>query len=275
MRKPSRSSRRCAVTVLSMALAMWADAATASPRPLPFTYPYYTLPQGSVELEQYIDVIPTRIARERPDGQLEGVMDQRYALQTEIEYGFTDRLEGAFYLVASQAADAPFKFRGLKQRLRYRLATDDEWPLGVAGYFEIAELHDELELEEKIILGRRFGRLQVLCNLWVEQEYYFQTQESKFIYNPTVGATWEIKPSVIVGLEYWARGRFDRGSDRSASVDAPSGTHHYVGPTILLQGESLWLSLGVYAGLDSIGGGFRTDASYGPLWIRSVLGLDL
>lgn len=255
-------------------LALAAPAA-ATPRSLPFTYPYHTLPAGAAELEQYLDVIPTRVERERSDGTIEGVLGHRYVLQTELEYGLTDRLEAAFYLVFRQSAAVgagSLHLQGTKQRLRYRLATDDEWPVGVAGYLEVAEFNDEIELEEKLILGRRFGRLQVLANAWFEEERYFQTKETKLIYNPTAGVTWEWAPRLITGLEYWVRGRLGGGS---ASAEAPSRPHHYLGPTLLLQGHTLWFSLGAYLGLSSVGKGFQVGEAYGPLWVRALLGVDL
>jgi hypothetical protein len=222
-----------------------------------------------------VDVIPTRVARERSDGTLEGVLGHRYVLQTEFEYGITDRLEGAFYLVFRQSAavgSGSLHLQGIKQRLRYRFANDYEWPVGVAAYFEVAEFNDEIEVEEKLILGRRFGRLQVLANVWFEQERYFQTKETKLIYNPTAGVTWEFSPRFIAGLEYWVRGRMDGGA---ASGDSPSHPHHYLGPTLLLQGEAMWLSVGAYLGLSTVGKGFQVGEAYGPLWIRALLGVDL
>jgi hypothetical protein len=260
--------------VPALAVLLLATPAAATPRSLPFTYPYHTLPAGVAELEQYVDIVPARVARERSDGTLEGVLGHRYVLQTEFEYGITDRLEAAFYLVFQQAAAAgsgSLHFEGVKQRLRYRFAGEDEWPVGVGGYLEVAEFSDEIELEEKLILGRRFGRLQILANAWFEQERNFQAKETEFIYNPTVGATWEFSPKVIAGLEYWVRGNFEHeGGD-----EASSSVHHYLGPTLLLQGHTMWFSVGAYLGLTSLGKGFRIGEDYGPLWVRALLGVDL
>ena len=43
-------------------------------------------------------------------------------------------------------------------------------PLDVALYFDIAELHNELEFEEKILLSKQAGPFNFITNLWVEQE---------------------------------------------------------------------------------------------------------
>ena len=256
--------------------------ATANPRPLPFSYPYVTLPEGSLEVEQYIDLIPVRVARELPDGTLEGVTSVRSQLTTEIEYAITDRLEVGLYFAFRQGASAgtPFlRFQGLKQRARYRFAEVGEWPVDVGIYLEIAEFHDELEFEEKILLSRSFGGITMVANLWIEQEWYFQTGDTKYIYNPTVGGSTDLLPWLQVGAEYWARGRFDSTDGdligATGSTDAPTRTLHYAGPTVLVQAEKVWLSVGAYARLDNLGTAPIVNDPYGKLWVRAIVGIDL
>jgi hypothetical protein len=265
-----------------MALAAAAPAnAVANPRPLPFSYPYETLPEQALELEQYVDMIPVRVVRELPDGTTEGVVSLRSQLQTELEYGLTDRLEVALYFTFRQggSATAPLlRFQGLKQRARYRFKEHGEWPINVGLYLEVAELHDELELEEKILLSRRFGPVNVVANLWVEQEWSFQTEEIKHIYNPTLGVSYELSPRLSLGAEYWLRGRFDsdRGpTDMDGEADATTTAVHYAGPTLLLQSKKVWLAVGAYARLDQLGTGVAMGDPFGKLWVRTLLGIDL
>jgi len=281
IRLPSRPPIRLALALAAAAAIAAPAAAHASPRPLPFTYQNETLPSEALEAEQYIDLIPVRVVRELADGTTEGVVSVRSLLQTELEYGITDRLEVALYFAFRQGGSSgtPFmRFEGLKQRLRYRFADPGELPLDVGVYLEVAEFHNEIELEEKILLGRRFGALNVLANLWVEQEWYFQTRDTKYIYNPTIGATYEVSPRLSFGAEYWVRGRFD---DRSAdevmaeTTDVPTGTVHYAGPTLLLQAKKAWISVGAYARLDHLGDSLATGDPYGKLWFRTLVGIDL
>ncbi len=267
---------------LAGALALAAPApAAANPRSLPFSYPYETLPGGALELEQYADLIPVRVVRELPDGTTEGVVSVRSQLQTELEYGLTDRLEVALYFTFRQGGSAttPFlRFQGLKQRLRYRFKELGEWPIDVGVYLEVAELHDEIEVEEKLLLSRRLGPVSVVANLWVEQEWYFQTEETKHIYNPTLGVTYVVSPRLSLGAEYWVRGRFDadRGpTDKGGADDATTSTVHYAGPTLLLQAERIWLAVGAYARLDRLGTGVSVGDPFGKVWIRTLLGIDL
>ena len=260
-----------------LAVAMPA-AGHANPRPLPFSYPYQTLPRDKFEVEQYVDLVLVRVAREN-DAGTEAVTSVRSILQTELEFGLTSRLEVGWYFAFRQGATAgtpALRFEGVKQRLRYRLADESTWPVDVGLYLEVAEFHDEIEVEEKILLSRRFGPISAVANLWVEQEYYFQTSEWKYIYNPTLGATYEISPNLIVGAEYWGRGRFDDAtgpSDLDGTSDAPTGSHHYLGPTVLVQSGELWFSLGAYVRLDSIADDAQVDDPFGKVWIRTIIGI--
>ncbi|HWO17170.1 MAG TPA: hypothetical protein VNO30_00280 [Kofleriaceae bacterium] len=281
-RARAAASFAAAFAAVAAAVALPASAA-ANPRPLPFSYPYETLPGESLEVEQYVDLVPVRVVRELPDGTTEGVVSVRSQLQTELEYGLTDRLEVALYFAFRQGGSAtvPFlRFEGLKQRLRYRFAEQGEWPVDVGVYLELAEYHNELEFEEKLLFSRRFGPVAVVANLWVEQEWYFQTQETKYIYNPTVGVAYEISPRLSLGAEYWVRGRFDKDAaaapaDMDETSDTPRAAAHYAGPTLLLQSKKIWVSVGAYARLDRLASGVAVGDPYGKVWIRTVLGIDL
>jgi hypothetical protein len=253
-----------------------ASGASATPRPLPFTYPAETLPKGVLELEQYVDLVPVRVPREEAGGS-KAVTSLRSELQTELEYGLIDRLELGFYFVFQQGASAtsPYlQFRGLKQRLRYELSEKPHWPLGVGLYGEVAEFHNELEFEEKLILSRRFGPVGIATNLWVEQEYYFQEDEWRFVYNPTFGAYYEFSPAFMLGAEYWFRGRFDR-DDTPVAGELPSTTRHYAGPTVMVEGSKGFLSLGSYLRVDHLSKALPLGDPSGRVWFRVLIGVML
>ncbi len=260
-----------------LALLALPSGALANPHPLPYSYPYQTLPKGKIEVEEIADLIPMRVAREKEDGTRDAVTAVRSQLQTELELGISDRLELALYFSFHQSAtaDTPaMRFDGLKQRLRYRFAEEGDLPVDLGVYFEVAEFYNEVELEQKLLMSRRFGYLTAVCNLWVEQEYYFQDREWKLIYNPTLGASYEFSPSFMLGLEYWVRGRFDKADTvAGASSDIPTGARHFLGPTFLLQSGEAWWSTGVYARMDHLGDSLRAEDPYGKVWIRTMVGL--
>lgn len=271
-------SRQVAVLGTLLAFGLAAPAARANPHPLPYSYPYQTLPQGKVEVEEIADIVPVRVSREKLDGTRDAVTALRYQLQTELELGLSDRLELGLYFAFRQGAtaDTPaLRFEGMKQRLRYRVAEEGDLPIDIGVYLEVAEFYNEVELEQKLLLSRRFGYLTAVANLWVEQEYYFQDKEWKLIYNPTAGAVYEFSPSFMLGLEYWARGRFDdaAAAPGDAGADSPSGARHYLGPTFLLQSGEAWWSTGVYARLDHFSEDAVADDPYGKVWIRTMVGL--
>jgi hypothetical protein len=261
----------------SATLLFLAAPAQATPHPLPFSYPYATLPQGQTELEQYVDLIPVRVAREDPD-TTRAVTSVRSELTTEFEHGVTDALEVGFYLAFRQGAtaDTPaLRFEGIEQRARYRFCHEGDLPVDTGLYLEVAEFHNEIELEEKLLLSKRLGPVTVLSNLWVEQEYYFQDKSWKLIYHPTLGVTYETMPSLFVGLEYWAEGRFDEVSASEAAGEAPIETRHYAGPALMVQGGGAFLGVGAYARLDELGPSAAVGDPWGPIWVRTLVGVHL
>src|SRR4051794_3570351 len=252
--------------------------ALANPRPLPFTYPYETLPEGEAEIEQYVDATPLRALDEGGAR----IWEPRYVLQTEYEYGITDRLELGLYLVFQSDPGGPLGFDGTKQRLRLRLADQGEWPVDVAVYGEISEMHDELELEEKLILGKRFDKLRLMANLWFEESFERYSGEPETVANPTLGATYEISPTFHVGAEYWLHAKLAKeeyapspdpvANDVLAFNDA---AHHYVGPALSIQFGKLWWSAAAYYRLDHAKRTTEVGDEFGHVWIRSVFGIQL
>lgn len=252
-----------------IALLALPAAALANPRNLPVTYNASTSPSGSLEVEQFVDIIPVRLEHELANGSAESTMVPRYELQTELEYGLTDCLEYGLYFAFRQGAtvDTPvIRFQGIKQRLRWRFSRP-EWPVQLAAYGEVATFHDEIEVEEKLIVDYRAGRVRALANLWIEQEWYFIDDDTKYVYNPSAGATYELSPAFTAGAEYWVRGRFD--------AEMGDEAHHYAGPTLMAQRGEYWIAAGVYARLDALGHATAIDDQFGKVWVRMVAGIGL
>lgn len=254
--------------------------AQANPRVFPFSYEPRTLQPKELEFEQYVDLSPVRVARQHDSGT-EAVTSLRSELQTELEVGLTDRLEAAWYFAFTQPANPErptLQFRGVKQRLRARLSPITGWPLDLGVYVETAQFHSELEFEEKLLIGRHFGRLRLASNLWFEQEYYFQLGEWKHWYNPTVAASFELDPRAIVGCEYWARGRLDKPRRMAGTLDPGASqerTVHYVGPTLLLQQGHQFLTLGGYLRVDNLERAVDVGDAWGRIWARAIIGIGL
>jgi hypothetical protein len=268
--------------LLSLSLLVAPALAAASPRTLPFTYPYDTLPEGAAEVEIYADQTPLRVFADEAGDPAKGKLwEPSYRLQTELEYGVTNRWELGFYQVfeaePKDGGDNNLKFDGFKWRIRTRLAEAGELPVDIGLYLELETLHDEWALEEKILLSRQFGKLRALANLWVEQEVERpfdgkKSGEVEFIVNPTAGLTYQVTPVFQPGIEYWGRGAL---APEGAGVDRQnSKVHHFVGPAVHLNFGKVWLTGGLYAHLNDINTP-RPGEKYGPVWFRTVLGIDL
>jgi hypothetical protein len=250
-------------------------AARATPRQLPFSYPYETLSSGELELELYGDMTPLRVWADPKDTSQGKLWEPAYVLQNEFEYGVSDRIELGFYQVFEanpvDGGGNSMQLDGFKWRVRGRLAEAGQWPVDVGLYLELETMHDEVSLEEKVILAKRFGRFHWMANLWVEQTQrrpFDETVRSfHFVLNPTTGVEYEVTPVVHPGVEYWARGEI-------GTTDVNDKLHHFVGPTIHLNFGKLWWTFGVYADLNNIEKPFEGEI-YGPIWARTVLGLNL
>ena len=271
----------------AFAAALVCYGARANPHPLPYSYPYQTVAEAKIDVEQIADLVPVRVARDSPDAARDAVTRFRSQLQTKLELGISDRLELGLYFAFRQSAtaDTPaLRFEGLKQRLRYRFAEEGDLPLDLGVYVAVSELYNEVELEEKLLLSRRFGYLTAGANFSVQQQYHFEDQEWQFVYNPTAGAVYEFSPQLMLGFEYWARGTFDdvrlaslneqdEQDERDERRDAPSSARHYLGPTFLLQSGIAWWTAGLYARLDHLTDSASAGDPYGKLWIRTMVGM--
>ncbi len=260
-----------------------ATSAGAVPRILPFSYPVETLAKGETELEFMTDVNPLRVPADETDPTRGNLWEPQWVLQTELEYGLTDRLELGFYQVFEadplQGGENRLVFDGLKWRLRTRLAEPGQWPVDVGLYFEFETLHDELGFEGKVNLQRRLGRGLLLSNLWVEEEIerpydtHAHGREAHFIVNPTAGFAYEVTPSFLPGVEFWARGQV-KPSGETEQDRANSRVHYFIGPTSFVNLGRLWFSAGLYFNVNGMHTPEPGDA-YGPVWLRTRLGLDL
>lgn len=266
---------RKAVTAL---VTFTAATSLANPRALPMTYTTDVRAPGTVEIEQYVDLVPLR-AISPASSQEESYL--AFAFQTELELGLCDRLELGLYLTfapdygdayANETSPAG-SGTGMKQRLKYVLADPGAWPIDVGVYGELVENEREIELEAKLLLQRRLGKARVAANLTGEYELYFSKQRD-LVLAPSLGATYEVSPKIQIGAETWMRGEYPQ-YPKPASRVFGLGPHVYAGPTLLLNLGKLWWSIGAYGRLTDTGHDLAPGEAYGRVWIRSIIGYDL
>src|SRR5437899_12688694 len=88
--KTDIATRRALALGAACAIGLISSVARANPRPLPFTYPYETLPEGAAELELYNDLNPLRVNADPADATAGRIWEPQYRIQAEFEYGITD-----------------------------------------------------------------------------------------------------------------------------------------------------------------------------------------
>lgn len=264
-------------SALTAALLAWAGAAGANPRPLPFSYQHEQIAKGAAELEQYVDLTPSRA---RDPNSVEPLWYGLSQFATEFEYGLTDRLELGLYVTYAPAASSGFTDipsppdgNGMKQRLRFKLAETGEWPIDVSLYGETVENEREFELEAKVILQRRFGMARLIANASAEQEFYYDGKHD-LVLNPSAGLTFELSPTIQPGIEWWMRAEYPLENPPDPRPFG-LGPHHYLGPAVLLQFGALWWTTGVYLRLSDTSHTMQIGDSFGGIWARSVIGIEL
>ncbi len=257
------------------AVILAGGTASATPKELPFTYPYQTLAKGELELEQYTDVSPVRATT--ADGQKAWVLPP--AFQTEFEYGITNRLEIGLYIAFSPGVGGEYTNvpalgdTGIRQRLRYRFADQDVLPVDIAVYGEVSELSDNIELETKLILSKQLGDFHLMANLVGSRILAYQGPSAWEI-SPSAGVSYQVNPIFHPGIEYWNKTEFpDREEDGGRTFD--QGPHHYAGPVMMFNFGKLWWSTGVYARMSDPHHTLDAGEGFGRVYARTIVGLSL
>ena len=232
--------------------ALAASPARADLRTFSRTYDYATQPQGNLEAELWNDVLP-------PYTSGGATVGQRIVQRVELEYGVTDHLDVSLYHVFVWAPEAS-GFDGWRLEGRYRLSDKGVWPVDVELYLEgerPADLAEPFELEEKLILGKDFGRLGFALNLVAEEKLAGGVRAGQRG-ELDAGARYEVLPWLRVGFE---------ASYLVHSEQYDPGAALYVGPGVSVAAGRLWLQLGVVTKV-------LGDAP-GAVQLRSVLGFNL
>ncbi len=211
-----------ATTVL--ALTALAVCAKADENYFGYTYGSETLPKGHSEIYQWIT---SRTGK--ADGSYHAI-----DFQTEIEHGFTDRLQGSLYLNAiqhhiSQVSDFSdrnqFFFNGLQGSLKYSLKSPYKDGCGLAVYLEpgykrysakSGERVDIYFFEPKLIVQKNFREDTLIWatnfSAEFEREHNLENQswESELELQLSTGVSYRFAPNWFAGVELLATSAFER-----------------------------------------------------------------
>ncbi len=228
------------------------DSLSADERFFTYSYEPKVLPSGALEFEQWATL---RAGKEA------GVFS-RWDLRSEFEYGLTDRLTSALYLnfqslhfdSADDAQDEDhFEFQGLSSEWKFKLFDPTADPVGLLLYGEATTNFQELELEEKLVLGKDLGRTVLALNVTVEEEWEFEREggesetEEELVLEFTAGAAYHLTDRFAIGLELRQKNVFPEMEDLDHAA-------LFAGPALHYAGQRWWATLTVLPQLVALTG---------------------
>ena len=229
--------------------------ANAGQRTFASNYEVLTAPWGSLEFENWV-------TWRRGNGKDQG------NFRHEMEFGVTDRLQLAIYMVDWQWTDAPgekrVKYEHTGVEVVYRLSNPITDIVGSAVYGEVKVGDGVMAWEGKLLLQKNLGRLTLTYNATVEAVWEGSTlgqlNERSGELAQTVGISYEINAHVNLGLEFLQE------------VDLPNW--EAAGRSIIFWGPNISLRKGRY--FATITGLFRlSDQADEPaMQVRGIFGVD-
>jgi hypothetical protein len=245
------------LTVAAALLAVIPAFGRADERPYAFTYEPVVSAQGEVELEAYETMYQPRVG---------GTSAREWVHQLEVGYGLTDQFTMSAYAIFRTTSANAFEPAAFKLEGRYKLLGSDA-PVELVLYGEVEkEVVDDKPwaIEEKLILGRNYGRFSWALNLIAEQEFPAAGgQEIKFGWS--AGMAVEPVRGLRLGAEsYGWRTREVDGAVEWTAWAGPTGS---VALPFLAKGPigNAWFILGA---------GFGLNQASDKLLVRAVLGCD-
>jgi hypothetical protein len=251
VREPFRSCTGLVLGVLAATAGPFA-AAPARADESPFASIYLTdvLPQGAMEVEQWVTW-----KHKKPQEQFDRVQGR-----TEFEYGFSNRFMAAAYAnyewtkVVPDGAGAPdgavdrTKFTGFSAEFIYQVLNPFTDPIGFALYAEPAIGDGERELEFKLLFQKNFmdDRLIVAANFNLEFEWEYEEDEweRESALEVYLGAAYRFAPGWYVGAELLNENAYEGHVFSGARAETNA---FYLGPAVHYASQNWWATLAVYA----------------------------
>ncbi len=223
------------------------DAALADRRYYGETYDATIAPPGGLDIELWTTFHQAPKAGGTP----------YWLHQIELETGITSHWDVALYNNFVYEQGGPTQYQGLQLETRYRLSEPGAWVVDPVLYLELRKefIADKpWAVEQRLILGKDLGPLNVSVNGLAEQEFP-SGGGTELEWSYAVGASWELHPIVRVGGETYAF--WNRGAGESAYVYTA-----YAGPALSLAAWRTWLVLAYDWGLNASSDRFRARAVF-------------
>ena len=170
------------------------NLAEAGSRRFTYSYETTTMAAGAMELESWVTWKSSEDS------------DRNFDFRNEFEYGFSDRLQLAFYFAdwyyekpSGQSGRA--KFKDVAFEAIYNLTDPNTTPFGSALYGEVKGSGDFIELEAKLLFQKNIGSWIFVYNIGgeIEWEHNYEDDEAELM--QSAGVSYQINPSWSVGTE--------------------------------------------------------------------------
>jgi hypothetical protein len=271
-RPEAASSFRHRVPVVAALVALLLIPSVASADRLYFLLSYtpYLDPAGESEVELW------GTSRRGKQDPAEGPTTES---RLEWEYSISSRLTGSAYLNFSRPPGGPLKFDSPSLGFIYQPVQVGRVFGDPALYLEVTESGDELELEPKILLGRRTNRWIGALNLG--GEFLFRHNDEELLASGKVLRN-EFTGEVSAGIAYGVGRRVAAGIEARGLSEHPNFGRQAA--SLLSVGPALNVQLGkaqlAVAWLPQVRGTPRTSGSrnledFERSQVRAVIGLEL
>lgn len=257
-------------TALLALVTIWPSHAHADRRYFLYTYSPFVDPPGEMEIETWLTA---KAGKQDPN---EGTL---FEPRVELEYAIHGRLGASVYLNFVKEPGRSMDFTSPSLELIYRLADRGRIAGDPALYLEVTESGDELELEPKLLLAHRQGRLIAGANLIGEFEFRHNDEEllpdgqvlrNGFAAEIAGGVAYEPNDHVSLGLETRYRSEHPNFGAQSAALFS-------LGPNLNLRFGEAQFGLAV---LPQVWGtpatqGHRNLDDFEKTQIRAVFGIEI
>ncbi len=218
-----------------------------------FTYVYDSdyMPDNLFEFEQWTTYTSIQ----------EGNTKERiWSMRSEFEYSLRPNLATAFYLnfedefkVGEEESERHFKFEGISSEWFWRLSNPRTQDIGIGLYGEVGYGSQERELEEKIIISKRFNKFNTALNIIAEQEWEHEVEhedgeveiekEREGVLDITGGVSYQIK-NFNLGLEF----RHHNGWHDQLLPGAPGNAEQTfnIGPSFNYSSSTWWATMTLF-----------------------------
>lgn len=268
--------KKTALIFLLTATAL--NVARADERHFTYIYEPEVLPKGGLEFEQWVTLRTQRTKDVDQDNY------NKWEIREELEYGVTDRYSVSLYLntssesfreSASGTDVSKFRFDGISIENRYMVLNPAEHAIGLTLYLEPRFSGSEAELEEKIIIGQRFGNWKWAFNLSHATEWSDNLHSTEGEFEGSLGISRDIGKRWSLGIEL-------RDHNELPEYREWENTAIFLGPTISYRQEKWWAALSVLPQI--YGANFTGDPDHNHhlelegherLNVRLIIGISL